>query len=253
MSLIEEQKAKYAGFLYTTLRQVGKICPQVIEKDGSLTLASNWKDLIKCSKTTIETPFSLILEDIYNQPSSLIDEDEFLTSEQIMELFLSLQEKGRLLRLNHIGFTYKPVSVKASIKHICDVSSQNGFQTLELDADHPKEEPIWAFVGDTTNWQDPMLEFIPLQGEITEKEVDYFLPHLHINIDSNLSFENIADSVRSVFKGTRSVHANYYNSYITQARIWVGVVSGINLHLDIATYSQNTRYTRKALLRPLVG
>lgn len=243
--LTATKKIKYYRFLYDTLRIVSIFFSGIDKNDNSLVLQANRKILLKSTKDSIITPYELSLQTIFNQPSSLIDEDECLNSDQIREFFNDLKSKGKLIRLNHLGFCYRVNSITKHKKDIIKISRDNQFMTYEMESSDNSE---WVFVGNTCNWREPMLEFLPLEGETVDKEIDYWLPHIHICIDTNLSFKEIKKSVDQIYKGLRIATLNYYGDYITQVRVWVGVVSGINLYLDIGTFAQNMRYARKVLL-----
>lgn len=240
----KEQQANFANFLYTTLCSVGKLCPEILVKKDSAQIRINTVPLISCTPSIISSPYSFVVETIFCQPGGLFDEDERLTVKQLNSLLDSFQKRGKILRLNHLGFCFRTPSIESAIKDIKAASTKSGFYTYRQKSNDMFN---WIFTGDISNWREPMLEFIPIERKVFDKEIDYWLPGIHINIDSTLSYKNIVDLVGSALQGLRSVHPGYYNGFITQARVWVGVVSGINIHLDIATFAQNTRYQRKAL------
>jgi hypothetical protein len=246
--LTTEQQNNYCRFLYQTLQIVGQFCPEVVKAQDKVALKTNSLPLITCTKGKIETPYLKIIEDIFQQPGGLLDEDEFITTSQITDLFNALKQQGATFSFDHLGFSYHTQSVTKNVQHLCTISQTNHLFTYQMTV---PDDTVWIFVGDNTKWREPMLEFIPLEGEIIDKEIDYWLPGLHLNINTHLAYDDICSCINSIFKGTRDIHPNYYGKFITQARVWVGVVSGINLHFDFSTLAQNRRYTRKVMLEKL--
>jgi len=106
----------------------------------------------------------------------------------------------------------------------------------------------WWFIGDITNWRDSMLEALPVEGKIEDREKGYWLPHIHFDFDTNLVYEDIEQISHRIFKGTRKLTPLVYDGFVTQARLWQGVISGVNIHLDLGTAARNTRYVRKVML-----
>lgn len=245
MKVTEEQKASYIQLLNHNLNVLSGYCPELQRENGNLIVKAGNKQMLILNKKSISTPYGFALDAIFTHPGGLIDEDEYISEKQVKELLEEIKRKGGIKRINHIGFCYKTDSIEQEVKIINKASKAIGLHMYELKS---ADAASWFFAGDASNWRDPMLEFVLVEGEVNFKDKDYWLPGLHINIDTSLSFEDIAESIDLIFKGSRDIAPMYYGKYITQVRVWVGAVSGINLHLDIGTFAQNARYTRKVML-----
>lgn len=102
------------------------------------------------------------------------------------------------------------------------------------------------------NWQDPLIEFV-LIGNSTDKWIDYWLPHLQIDIDTTLSDRQIENIIQTAFGGAVDPFRLLVIDGITYIiRIRLGIVDGININLDIATKSRRVQFHREKLLKVIV-
>ncbi len=242
------QNKKYVFQLFQTLKSVSDVFDLGIIKNDEIKLIANNKEILRCTKDSLDTIVNDHSNIIFTEPSALIDEDEFLEQEIFVKLLKNIKSAGKLTRLNHVGF-YIPVdSTIECKKNLMKETNSKGLKLYELESGFDIE---WLFVGDKTYWRDPMLEFLPTPSYIKDKEIDYWLPSVHINIDTELFYEQIKQIVDKELEGKRVAVPIYYKDFVSQVRIWRGVISGINLHIDLNTSAVNTRYTRRVLLEEI--
>lgn len=227
---------------------VKPFCSTIEKKADALVIKSNQKELLAINKEKIDIVLPEILKKIFSSPSALKDEDEYLSTELIKNVILALSKKGEITRLNHIGFCYPVASLEKEKEETLSKVAKKDFDVYKMPSN---DLSSWWFIGDLANWRDPMLELLPVYGNIDDKEVDYWLPHIHINVDTDLFYEEIKSQCNRILKGTRNINPIAYDGQVVQVRIWLGVISGINMHLDFSTIASNTRYVRKVMLTDL--
>lgn len=111
----------------------------------------------------------------------------------------------------------------------------------------------WYFIGDIQNWQDPMIELLPVVlPKDLPKDLPYWMPHIHIDINTSLSADEIVRMVTKIFGDTRTPIRYIDSKWGTHCvRIWLGVVSGVNINLDLSTKIRNLQWVRENLLEKL--
>ena len=103
-------------------------------------------------------------------------------------------------------------------------------------------------MGDKKNMHTPLIEFLPTE-KVSDYYQDYWLPHIHIDLHTHLTIDEIKYSTHTIFHGIKTANPTVVmNGIIYQARIWLGVVSGVNLCLDLGTNKINSFYQRRHLL-----
>ncbi len=241
---------KVAFKLFQLLCILKDYCPNVQKKSESVVISANSKELCSLNKDCISAVLPEVFEKVVINPGELLDEDDYVSSE-IQENFLKeISLAGKILRLNHIGFCYPVVSINLEKEKILKMAKEKGLFLYEIPANDFAE---WLFIGDLTDWRDPMIEIMPIEGKIVDKEIGWWLPHIQVAVDTNLSFEEIKKACGKVFKGARRVVPISYEGFVTQVRIWQGVISGVNIHLDLATSATNSRYVRKVMMTKLAA
>jgi hypothetical protein len=103
---------------------------------------------------------------------------------------------------------------------------------------------LWLFIGDTENWQDPMVEFLPVE-KTNDKQAEYWLPHIQIDIDTTLTASEIERILTSVYGGVIQPRAIAIAGTVYIVRSRLGVIDGINIFLDLATNSRNVQWARQ--------
>ena len=242
---MEKNTQKFDSEFYRTMKTLLSACGLERDSDGRIRLVSNGTTLLESREDGLSTVLNDFSRRVYDQPSPLIDEDEFLSPELLSGLLESLGREGQILRLNHVGFCYPVDSMLKHNQEIKEGTSKQGVKLYSLPSNDYSE---WLFVGDTSYWREPMLEFLPVPDDTRDREIDYWLPSVHINLDTNVFHRQIHKSINRVLKGMRGINPIVSDGNVVQVRVWLGVISGINLHLDIGTIAQNARYVRRVML-----
>lgn len=234
--------------LWEILNIVKTHCSSIGEEGDFLVVKSNQNKLLAVNKEKISIVLPEILDKVLSTPSDLKDEDEYLPTEVIEHLISAISKKGQIIRLNHIGFCYPSASLDEEKEEVVSKVGKRRIKAYQMPSN---DLSSWWFIGDLINWRDPMLELLPVYEKVEDKEVGYWLPHIHINIDTNLFYEDIKAICNKVLKGARNINPVTYDGQVVQVRVWLGVVLGINLHLDFCTMASNTRYVRKVMFTNL--
>lgn len=111
------------------------------------------------------------------------------------------------------------------------------------------DNALWLFIGDKFNLESPMIELLPVE-KVNDYYSDYWLPHLHLALHTNLKVEEIKHLTHEAFRGNRTANPTVINrNTIYQLRVWLGSVSGINVDIDLLTdeYWNSLENTRKML------
>jgi len=203
-------------------------------------------DLFHCSDAELFTPIGNVLPLLFSQRSKLSDQPiDFRLLKQLMEL---LTKDQSVARLNHIGFCYKVASQKSEKQRLLALVRQTKFHIYQ---EPSNDDGLWFFVGDTGNWEDLMIELIPI-GKVNNRwMIDYWLPHIHIDIDTTLTSKEIRNKVGSVHFDTIEPHHISIDGVVYVIRNYLGVMDGVNVFLDIATNARQTKFTRQQILKRL--
>lgn len=202
--------------------------------------------LLHITPDTITTPVSSITEDIFAEPgSSLID--QFVTTSDLSTLMRLLNEHERVKILDHIGFCYLVKSQENELNRIKRALRGHAIHGYTMDSDDYSK---WYFIGDLRDWRDPMIELLPTLPN-NDSELAYWMPHIHIDINTSWSAHELEKIITSVFGTTRRPVRRSDQWGVHSVRLWLGVVAGVNIHLDIATTIRNLHWVRTHLYRPL--
>lgn len=202
--------------------------------------------LANISKDKINTPIGDALTLFSNKKSKL--PNDLIDLELLEKLVSQLTKKNSLIRLSHIGFCYKVLSANDEKIRITNLAKESD---LDIYQEESNDDSLWLFVGDTNKWEEPVIELIPIEST-NDKYVDYWLPHIQIDIDTNLTGEEIDEIVKSIF-GKKIIP--YFIkidgiTYIIRNRL--GVIDGVNIFLDLATNSRKAKYLRQELWKKIV-
>jgi len=234
--------------LYNSLSLLDSLAKLNLKIGNKCILYSGEKELLAISRKNIQSPFSEIIKKVFEKPSSLIDEDEFLDNNLLSNLLKKIIKKAIAVRLNHLGFCYRVQSAIQERQSIISTTAKSHFYLYDMTS---CDNSLWLFAGNTKEWRDPLLEFLPIENDLGDKGIDYLLPHIHIDIETGLYYEEIIKISNSILKELRSINTTRENGFVTRIRIWLGVISGINIYLDLATSINNTRYMRKVMLKKI--
>lgn len=195
---------------------------------------------------TIDTPIGNVLAWLLNQKSPLMD--EFINLELLEKLTADLIARESFVRLNHIGLCYKVDSLlneQQKLKKLVKLANTHLYQETSND------EGSWFFIGNAVDWQRPLTELIPVQSTI-DQYVDYWLPHIQIDIDTNLSAEQIMAVIQKNFHTSITPFPIKIDGVTYIVRNRLGVSAGVNIFLDLATNNRRAEYLRRKLWKQLL-
>ncbi len=172
-------------------------------------------------------------------------ENRFTDTGRLRSLIARLSDDNSLVRLNHIGFCYKAGSVGEERRRLAALVKGTGMGLYE---EPSNDEGAWFFIGDAQSWEDMMVELIPVE-KTNDPHADYWLPHIHIDIDTNLGENEISGHISSFSGNELKPFPISINGTIYIVRSRLGSIDGVNIMLDLATKSRNVRYQRLHLLR----
>lgn len=209
----------------------------------SAHLPSIQEDLFHLSNSAIITPVGNVFPLLLKHKSKL--KDQIIDSLLFNEFISTLNKSDNILRINHIGFCYRVISQQEEKERISDViKKQKTFHLYEMGS---YDEALWLFIGNAKKWEDPMVELLPIE-KTQDKWVNYWLPHIQIDIDTNLKAEEIIKTAEQIFKDKIKPYSMVYGGVVYTVRIRLGIIDGVNLELDIATNARDAQFSRHHLL-----
>lgn len=198
--------------------------------------------LLDISETGIMTPVGDILPLLLANRSKLSDHP--VDFELLKQLIERLNSDQSMVRLNHVGFCYKVLFQEEEKERLIQLIQPTEFHVYQ---EKSNDDGLWLFIGDTSKWEEPLIELLPVE-KTQDKWVDYWLPHIHIDIDTTLTAKYIENSVNSVFTNTIKPYRVIIDGTVYIVRNYLGRIDGVNIYLDLATRSRNVRFTRQHLL-----
>ncbi len=203
-------------------------------------------NLFKLTQNGIELPISSTELTILKEPSPLKDSPIDINS--LTQILIILNEFGSIIRLNHIGLCY-PVNSQEDEREI--LTKEIAKTKLHLYEEESNDYAKWYFVGDTSKWDDPLIEYLPVIRN-TDKWINYWLPHIHIDIDTNQSEGKIENLINGIYRGSvKPFRVTVINNIVYTIRLWLAVIDGINIYLDISTKNRQVKYFREKILKQI--
>lgn len=167
--------------------------------------------------------------------------DAFVDFDNLKGFCEAVSKQSSKVILNHIGLCYQVPSKALERKRLSGVAIKNRLHLYEM---RSNDCSLWLFMGDKSNLQDPLVECLPVE-KVNDYYLDYWLPHFHLALHTNLSVENIKYMTHTLFKGTRSANLSVVVNGITyQSRIWLGTIDGVNITLDLLTNEPENSLTK---------
>lgn len=197
------------------------------------------KNLFEFSETEISIPTGNILPSLIKHKSKL--SDQFIDLELLKQLIDTLTIDQSIIRLNHIGFCYKVDSQEKEKERLIDLMKQTDFHLYQ---EKSNDDGLWLFIGDTNNWEKPMIELVPVE-KTNDKWVDYWLPHIQVDIDTNLTTKEIENRISSVFGNAIKPYLISIERVVYIVRNYLGTIEGININFDLATSARNVKLLRQ--------
>ncbi len=196
-------------------------------------------DLFNFSDTEIITPIGNILPLLLKHKSKLSNQPiKFKLLEQLIN---ELTKNKSIIRLNHIGFCYKVASQEQEKQRLVNLVKQTRFHLYQ---EKSNDDALWLFIGNLENWEKPLIEMVPVV-KTNDKWVNYWLPHIQIDIDTTLTSQEIEDLITTVYNKTIKPYLFTIDGIVYFVRNRLGCVDRININLDLATNSRNTKFHRQ--------
>lgn len=202
--------------------------------------------LLKLYNGGILTPIGDVLPILFSHRSNL--EDQFIDVGLIIKLADILNKNHSIVRLSHIGFCYKVDSQEKEKERITELVKKSNFNLYQ---EPSSDEGLWLFVGDINNLENPVIELLLIE-KTKDQQVDYWLPHIQIDLDTALSEQEIDNLVGSVFGDLITPFHITIDGVVYIVRNRLGVIDGVNLMLDLATDSRNVKVSRQEIWHKIV-
>ncbi|EKD61982.1 MAG: hypothetical protein ACD_52C00327G0011 [uncultured bacterium] len=104
---------------------------------------------------------------------------------------------------------------------------------------------------DRKNSSDPLVELVLLE-KTDDKWKNYWLPHFQIDLDTFLHGDEIEKLITETFQGkVKPYRLIETNGFIALVRARLGVISGVNINLDMGFEGRMTRHHRMKFLKQL--
>ncbi|KKP67020.1 MAG: hypothetical protein UR68_C0012G0020 [Candidatus Roizmanbacteria bacterium GW2011_GWA2_35_19] len=201
--------------------------------------------LVKMTSSHIVTPIGDIASVLEDQKSKL--KDELVDFKLFKDLVMILNTNNSIVRLNHIGFGYRVKSQQFEKQRLINLAIKTNQFLYEEESN---DFALWLFLGDTTNWEKPLIEFVPVEQD--HLEIDYFLPHIQIDIDTTLNANEIESITEEVFNTSiKPYRVAVINGITYIVRNRLGVIDGVNIFIDLATNSRNVKFHRQNYLKKI--
>lgn len=201
-------------------------------------------DLFKISSSKITTPVGDPLT-LFKQKSRA--KDEIIDLDLLKDFVNYISASDSIIRLNHIGFGYlvddKQLEKQRLIKSVQKTN-------LYLYEEESNDFGLWLFMGNIGKWQNPLIEFVPVQK--SNENYDEYLPHIQIDIDTKYSSVQIDDLIAKYFNDkVKSYHIAVIDGITYIIRLKIGSIDGVNIFLDLATNSRNVKKHREEFLKKI--
>lgn len=167
--------------------------------------------------------------------------DELIEQSTIKGLIAAIKASEGFKGINHIGFCYKVSSKENEVKNIAHQASNKGYSVYQ---EPSSDDAAWVFVGDISEITNPLLEFLPHEGQVNDKWIDYWLPHIQFDIDTRLSPDEIEALVKKFIRKPFTPYSIKIDGVTYIQRVNLGCIEGVNLMLDISTNNRDINYRK---------
>jgi hypothetical protein len=167
--------------------------------------------------------------------------DELIEQPAVEGLITAIKEGESFKGFNHIGFCYKVASKAAEVKRVARVAHSSGYSAYQ---EPSIDGAAWVFVGDITEITNPLLEFLPHEGQTDDEWMDYWLPHIQFDVDTGLSPGEIDVLVKKFIRKPFTPYPIKIDGVTYIQRVNLGCIEGVNLMLDIATNNRDIQYRK---------
>lgn len=216
---------------------------QILSQDPHLNFSH--PQLPHFTDSEISTPIGDIFHTLTKKRTNL--QNYLVDLSKLKELVDLLSEKKTILRLSHIGFCYKVKNLIKEKERLVSLSKEANFSLFQ---EPSSDDGLWLFLGNISNWQDPVIEFVPI-AHTSDKDADYWLPHVQIDIDTSLDGEGLTFLIKKIFDKDVVPFPIIINDVTYIVRNRLGCIDGINIFLDLATNQRNVPYLREKIWKKI--
>lgn len=195
--------------------------------------------LLTVTKSALLTPVGDMHPLLTRHKSKL--PDQFVEKDLLVRLVEKLAADKHFIRLDHIGFCYKVDPLEAEKERLINAVKKTPYHLYQ---EPSNDEGLWLFLGDIADWQKPVLEFVPIQST-ADKWADYWLPHIQIDIDTDLAGSEIVLLVKQVCGKAVYPFSITIGREVCIVRNRLGTLDGVNITLDLATTARDVKALRE--------
>jgi len=196
------------------------------------------KDLFQVKDNKIMTPIAQDTLSLFSYRSKR--RDKFRNMAVIEGILNEVKAAGQFRGINHIGFCYKVSSKRTEARRLTQAAKSKGYPIYR---EPSSDNGDWLFVGDISNPESSVLEFIPHEGE-PDTWIDYWLPHIQFDIDTGLAPEEIEAIIKEFINEPGVPYAIQIDGVTYIQRVNLGCIAGVNVFLDIATNNRDPAYRK---------
>lgn len=201
--------------------------------------------LLSLTDSEIITPIGDMIPLLVNKLSVL--EDEFIDLDLLRRLISKLSESDSVIGLDHIGYCYKVDSLEKEKQRVAKLVKNSSFHLFQ---EPSNDDSLWLFIGNLENWQNQVIELVPVE-KTNDRWVDYWLPHIQIDIDTNRSGVEIEGIVKTVCSNAIRPFSLAIGNTVYIVRNRLGTIDGVNIMLDLATASRKVEVLRKKVWKQI--
>lgn len=198
---------------------------------------------VRANDSHITTPIGDVTPILFHQKSKL--KNTMINLDLLKNLIAVLDDNNSIVRLNHIGFGYRVKSQQTERQRLINLARKTDQYLYEEESN---DFGLWLFLGNTEVWENPLIEFVPVEAD--DPQIDYYLPHIQIDIDTTLNSSQIEKVVKEVFDNTiQPYHVAVIDGITYIVRNRLGVLDGVNIFIDLTTNSRNVKSHRQNYLK----
>lgn len=220
-----------------------KLVFDILSADKKLSFKNNY--LFSFCENKIITPIGEIFPLLFVRKSKL--KNKFIDLKKFDKLCVLLNLQQSIIRLNHLGFCYKVDSQKEERGRLSNIIKKTKFNIYE---EKSVDDGLWLFIGDIEKWEDQLVELLPVE-KTNDRWVEYFLPNIHIDLDTNLNSNQIKEIIKTAFGKKFEPYPIIIKGITFIERIHLGTLDGVNIFLDLATNARQVKFHRRRILKKI--
>jgi len=239
--------------IYSTTRQILQLLselhhPQITRvlqhRSGATILKSGRHGLTELHVDSIQLLGQDLSSHLVNTTTP--EPEPQLDLDAVRGLFQNLRMS--LVRLNHLGISYSCPNLESELAQLKKHLQGTTFKLYEEPSTSPDNR--WFFVGDLTNWEDPLFEIVLTESDTVIS--NDWVPHFQIDLDTTLPMADLK----------AMTHHHLGRDFLdwTLDLPGYGIVLGMGqlarvgqnkIYLGLGTEKRPTRYHREHILRPV--